>query len=110
MEISTFFLIQLLKLLCFRYVLVRFSHYGSGLSHGFSNGKRNLLKLAYFLFLFSYISISFVPRMIKIYNGDYVENLVKGRACLQQRFDMFNGLGMGGFCPHEFSTVVCKRQ
>ena len=47
--------------LVYRYIIIRFSHYGMGLSHSFLLGgtKHKLLKLTYFTFLLSYISVVF---------------------------------------------------
>ena len=73
--------------LIFRYIIIRFSHYGQGLSHSFSHGGTNqrVLKITYFTFLLSYMVISFLPRCLKSFKGDGMERIVKGRICLLLR-------------------------
>ena len=73
--------------LIYRYIIIRFSHYGQGLSHSISHGGTNhrVLKITYFTFLLSYMVISFLPRCLKSFKGDGMERIVKGRICLLLR-------------------------
>ena len=76
--------------LIYRYIIIRFSHYGLGLSHSFSQGgtKHRVLKFTYFTFLFSYVGIAAFNNCIKSYKEEMMENIVKGRICLLLRFVM----------------------
>ena len=74
--------------LLFRYILIKFSHYGLGLSNSFSHGGRRpwFLKSTYFIFLLTYMGVSFFNLHIKSYKMSLMENIVKGRVCLLMRF------------------------
>ena len=73
--------------LIYRYIIIRFSHYGMGLSHSFSHGgtKQKVLKITYFTFLSSYITVGLFNAYIKSYREEMMENIVKGRICLLLR-------------------------
>ena len=70
--------------LVFRYIIIRFSHYGMGLSHSFSHGgtKHRVLKFTYFTFLLTYTAVGFFNACIKSYREEMMENIVKGRICM----------------------------
>ena len=78
--------------LIYRYIIIRFSHYGMGLSHSFSHGgtKQKVLKITYFTFLSSYITVGLFNAYIKSYREEMMENIVKGRICLLLRFVSFS--------------------
>ena len=71
-----------------RYIIIKFSHYGLGLSNSFSKtGNRDwILKVTFFVFLFSYISFPVLSVLIKSYRGDFFESTVNGRICLLIRY------------------------
>ena len=70
-----------------RYIIIKYSHYSLGLSHSFSQRGNNkwILKVSYFIFLFTYMSSSLIPNFIKSYREGYLDNFVKGRICLLKR-------------------------
>ena len=70
--------------LIYRYIIIRFSHYGMGLSHSFSHGgtKHRVLKFTYFTFLLTYTAVGFFNACIKSYREEMMENIVKGRICM----------------------------
>jgi hypothetical protein len=90
-------------LVLLRYIIIQFTHYGLGLSNGFSKGgtKNWILKVTYFMFLFTYMSFVLLPQLIKSYKGDLLEESVKGRMCLLKRF-FENQL-------YTFKMTVCLR-
>ena len=63
----------------FRYIIIKFSHYGLGLSNSFSNGGRRpwFFKSTYFIFLLTYMGVSFFNLHIKSYKTSLMENIVK---------------------------------
>ena len=72
----------------FRYIIVRFSHYGLGLSNSFSMGgmKHWVLRFTYFTLLLTYIGIACFNNVVKSYKEEMMKNVVKGRICLLLRF------------------------
>ena len=75
----------------YRYIIIKYAHYGLGLSNGFSQGGTRywILKATYFILLLSYISIALTPHLIKSYKGDLLEDHVKGRICSMKRWKEF---------------------
>ena len=75
---------------CFRYIIVKFSHYGIGLSHSFSRGGNRIQKISYFVLLFSLISTSLIPYMIKTFSAQFPDAFVKARLCVLQRYTLLS--------------------
>ena len=72
----------------FRYIIIKFSHYGLGLSNSFSDRGINhwILRVSYFAILLSYTIAGSVNHIVKSYKEEMMENIVKGRICLLLRF------------------------
>ena len=82
-------LVQLnLTMSTIRYIIIQFSYYGLGLSNSFSHGgtRHWLLRVTYFIILFTYMGVASFNHCIKSYRVDLLENVVKGRICLLMRF------------------------
>ena len=83
--------------LCFRYVIIKFSHYSQGLSNSFSRAgiKDWMLSFTYFTSLFGLASAATINMVFKSSNVSKMEHIVKGRICLLLRF-VFSIFSDGG--------------
>ena len=72
----------------FRYIIIKFSHYGLGLSNSFSDRGTNhwILRVSYFTILLSYTIAGSINHIVKSYEEEMMEHIVKGRICLLLRF------------------------
>lgn len=73
--------------LIFRYVIIKYSHYGMGKTGGLVDTKGWIIKLLYFTFLLSYGFMVYLGFLLKFGKDESSTNLyLKGRICLLERY------------------------
>ena len=69
----------------FRYVIIKYSHYGMGKTGSLADTNGWIIKLLYFTFLLSYGLMSFLSLLFKFFHQDTTNNSVKGKICLLEK-------------------------